>query len=855
MEFSLDQRTAELSVGELADFQIGPRESGDGQSGLWRAQLGTHWHQELRAQMGAEQKSALFEIPLSGKVFHKGWTITLTGRIDQLIPPQEATGTARAPAPARLREIKSVMRALPAEEEELRAEYPGYFAQLATYLALGRLHAPIHEALTPSTPLHGELVFVEAGSGLTQTLAVTAQDENSFQVQLERLTEFLNLRLRARERLRNLSFSPAFAELRPGQETIQQDLAAALREHPVVFFEAPTGFGKTGVLLEQALKRLKSGQHQRVIYLTSKSTGQLQVVRQLGQMTRAERSSTGELNGQTLAAWHVRNKREHCVNAEFHCVRESCRFLNDLERRWKQSDLSRFYLVESTDRSIEALRSAGANACICPYEITRTSLAFNDVWVGDYNYVFAPGNRGLFYDQPGFTPKETLLIIDEAHNLPQRVADAHSHAFNAGDASAAAEALYRCRAYAPLVTAWDHWTHFLRHLKPCEQLPAADQDDGIHLLEQIGKHVSSVPLDYVELGAHTSEMLWQVPSLLSQLERDLPRLWWSPRVAELSITCLDAAEVIGPTLRTFGASILASATFGPPDVFAASCGLEPREFELKTAEGPGKFGALTKRETKKLFKNVSSGAQLLGLKEAEHAERPAIVRAPTPWRDRAYDVAVDLRVETTYQQRTRHMPMTAATIEDLCAAAARSTETRCIAVFFPSYSYAEAVQRSLSEAGSALKVSLQPRAQDLAAQYAWVEESLLLSDALFLVLGSSFAEGIDVLGGRIQTAMVVGPALPEVNAVQKARLAEQSALGRDAAFRRVYQVPGIQKVNQALGRLVRAPGQHARILLHCRRFGESAYASLLGREYQFGKNIHSDEELAEWLEAPAIEDI
>ena len=57
------------------------------------------------------------------------------------------------------------------------------------------------------------------------------------------------------------------------------------------------------------------------------------------------------------------------------------------------------------------------------------------------------------------------------------------------------------------------------------------------------------------------------------------------------------------------------------------------------------------------------------------------------------------------------------------------------------------------------------------------------------------------------------------------------------------------KVNQALGRLVRAPGQHARVILHCRRFLEPDYASLLARDYQFGANLLTDADLAAWLAA------
>src|SRR5436190_19634697 len=87
MIFDLDKRTVALSVGEFSDFSLGPRESpGGGSAGVWRAQLGTHWHNELRARVVAEHASAAeFEIPITGQIFHRGWTLTLTGRIDQIV--------------------------------------------------------------------------------------------------------------------------------------------------------------------------------------------------------------------------------------------------------------------------------------------------------------------------------------------------------------------------------------------------------------------------------------------------------------------------------------------------------------------------------------------------------------------------------------------------------------------------------------------------------------------------------------------------------------------------------------------------------------------------------------------------
>ena len=861
MDFSLDARTASLSVGEFSNFTLGPHDAGGGTSGLWRAQLGTHWHNELRAQATADHAAAAeFEIAIAGRIFHRGWTLALTGRIDQLI---------RATDLLTLREIKTVTRPLPADETELRTDYPEYFVQLATYAALHRL-APA----SPPTALRPELVFVEVGSGLSQTIALTPADDALFRAQLDRLVEFLGLRLRARERLRHLRFRPAFAAPRPGQETTRADLTARFERSPLVLFEAPTGFGKTGVLLEFALGQLRSGHFDRALYLTSKSTGQLQVVRTLAAMIDGE-------GGTPVAAWHVRNKSEHCVNSVFHCVRDSCGYLAGAAERWPASGLARFYLDEHHARDLDTLRAAGRDARICPYEITRAALAFNDVWIGDYNYVFAPRNRGLFFNQPGFTPARTLLLLDEAHNLPARVADACSHAFTAAEAFSVREELHRLRPSAALVTAWDHWCHCLQHLRAADTLPGGNEDDARHLLDQLAKLIPTVPLDYAALGPHAADLLWQIPALVEELTTsDLPRLWWCPRDSELALTCLDAAGAIGRTLREFGGVVLASATLTPTDGFAAACGLDatavagdaapsprpdaptaaraPRLQPTDSPLVPAKLGDLTKRDTKKIFRQLTSAADLLRAEETRDAASPALLRATTPWRDLAYDLAVDARVDTTFQHRSRHYAATAATVAALhesarVALAAQihppDTATPCVAVFFPSYAYAETIAQELARVAPGMRAALQPKLRDLAAQTAWVDESLLLADALFLVLGSSFAESIDALGGRIGHAMVVGPALPEVNAVQRARLAEATRTGltREQAFRRVYQIPGMTKVNQALGRLVRAPGQHARVLLHCQRFLEPSYASLLAPEYQFGVNVLDDDDLSAWL--------
>ena len=262
VNFDLDRRRAQHErrrpVG-LLGRPAGPRRAGPGASGgRSLAPAGTGRSASRRSLEGAD---AEFEVPVKGEIARKGWLVALAGRIDQVVRSADA---------AMLREIKTVTRALPAPEAELRADYPGYFVQLAAYAALRGAREPC------------ELVFVEADSGLAQTVALSRVDDRLLDLQLDRVAEFLDLRLRGRERLRQLRFRPAFASPRHGQEGAAAELRLAIRGgRSAVLLEAPTGFGKTGVLLECALGELREGSFERVLYLTGKSTGQLEVVETL----------------------------------------------------------------------------------------------------------------------------------------------------------------------------------------------------------------------------------------------------------------------------------------------------------------------------------------------------------------------------------------------------------------------------------------------------------------------------------------------------------------------------------------------------------------------------------------------
>lgn len=814
MKIDHARRSATFGIGELATFCPGPQAPGEGGfSARWRMELGAHWHRELRLATPSDAPGHEFEVAVRGTLAHRGWRLELDGRLDQR--QRTLSGTL-------IREIKTTLRTVPRPAADLRAQQPAHFVQLGLYLLIAQL-------AEPTTHFSGELVLVEAATGLQQIVAYGTADETATLAHLDLVTDFLEDRRAALERLRALVWQPAFAQPRPGQETIVAELCAALTPGPgceplpPVVLAAPTGFGKTGVLLEAAFTALRAGRADRVVYLTGKSTGQLQVIATLQKMLAAphpgaERPPLAthlqELETPPLSAWNLRPKREHCINDVYHCTRERCRFLADLPRRYREAGLARFHLFPADARDLSAVRAAGQAACVCPYEIARAALPACEVWLGDFNYLFSPANSRVFQDQPTWEPARTLLIVDEAHHLPARVAEAHSHALSADELHALLAELPDDTP-RPTRRALEQLWSFVAARPATDALDLDAEDDLISALRSALTLLEKHPPDTAALPAPAADLLFRLPDLLAWLtEGSIEKLLWSPTPAALRFTCLDAAPVIGKQLREFGGVVLATATPPPPEVFAAALGLAASGLPPPTAA------------------EISPPVPLLFLQPS------------APWRAKAYDVALDLRVDTTFRRRDQHLATTVTALVDLRAASQEAP----IVGFFPSYAYAEKVLARLAHEQPSLRCVLQPRAADLAAQNVWIDEQLVLSDILCFVLGGSFAEGIDHLGGRISHALVVGPALPEVNAVQRAR---QTALARShgeaEAFRRTYLVPGLQKVNQALGRLVRAPGQRAKVVLHCRRFAEPAYASLLAPEYQLGQHVLESSDLDVWL--------
>ncbi|MBN2069169.1 MAG: hypothetical protein JW739_05980 [Opitutales bacterium] len=405
----------------------------------------------------------------------------------------------------------------------------------------------------------------------------------------------------------------------------------------------------------------------------------------------------------------------------------------------------------------------------------------------------------MFESVSGYNPRQTLLIVDEAHNLPSRTAGNFEHTLAFKEVEDVCIELQLNAVNKALRDACNTLAALLRKIEKSEEIASSFLYELSDILSRIETEFSKTHLEETLFSNSARECIWEYLEALRTLQTtDIELLLWAPENKTLRISCLDAATVIKQQLNPFAQKILMSATLTPPKAFLEACDLAGEDIEF--------------------------------------------IRGSSPWRENAYSVAIDMRVDTRMKERNRYFRPTAQTAIEM-----RIHSLNPVVVFFPSYAYAKSIQWELEMIAPEMRVALQPKGGNLAEQEHFVSNALKFSDFLFLVLGSSFSEGIDLLGGYVDSCMVVGPALPEVNAVQQAKM-HRAVESRDKAFQRIYSIPALTKINQALGRLVRHPDHKAKVLLHCKRFSRDDYHNLLDPVYQNGARITSGNELRIWLE-------
>jgi len=253
------------------------------------------------------------------------------------------------------------------------------------------------------------------------------------------------------------------------------------------------------------------------------------------------------------------------------------------------------------------------------------------------------------------------------------------------------------------------------------------------------------------------------------------------QAAVLRLVCLDPSRGMQPRLDAFAGSVLMSATLEPTQYHQDLLGLDP------------------------------SRAQRLAFSSGWPVENRAVVLAT--------------RVSTAWKDREGHRVRTGELVRDLLASIPGT-----VAVYYPSYAMLRSIA-PLCEMGDRESILQEPGLAD--EQRVGLVNRLSdtsRSCVLHAVLGGIFAEGIDLPGGVLKAVVVVGPALPPVG-LERDLLRRWCEERYGQGFGYAFLVPGMSKVVQAAGRVVRGPEERGMVVLLGRRFGWRDYRALLPEDW------------------------
>lgn len=730
-------------------------------------QAGTDAHVKWQGWRASEDASFAAEVSVKVSVVVRDWECILRGRID---------GLSDEDGRLVVEELKST--ALDGEQLALRQahDWPAYQAQVSLYRYL-------LNAMGKGDAL-GRLVLVSLVDGTRATFEVEEALEET-EAWLRARLEWMVAQREARNawmaQRRGADVPFPHPELRPGQDALVEAARDAVARGRQVLLSAPTGAGKTAAVLQGVLQEAYK-RDKKVFIATAKGTQQRVAEATLSLLKK---------KGLPLRAVSIRAKEKACLNEVVDCRPESCAFADGYFDRIEGAITE---LIDGVARP-EDVKSAGERLRLCPFELALDLSDHADVVVGDYNYVFHP--RTQLRRHFGDGAKDWVVVVDEAHNLPERARDHHSPELRAKDARDAADALEGDDA-----AAFAAWIRLARETETAIR-------DSLHLVEpgrgQRGEAVvelehrvwldlkqryEELAVDYLllrrvkpakdeDLFAQLARGVQDFATVLDQWRRngegeEIASIVRA-RPCSVKLVCLDPSPWLKPRFAELHATLLMSATLSPTRFYVDLCGLD--------------------------------------------VERVVESSHPSPFPAENLEVVLASRISTTYRDRAAHKARTAELITKIIEATPGN-----VAVFYSSFAMLEAISASIEIEGR--EDLAQERRMSEPARLKLVDRLRELGPhrTLHAVLGGIFSEGIDLPGGTLKTAVVVGPALPMVG-LERDLMRGWMEHRYGEGFGYAFLVPGMSRVVQAAGRLVRGPDDRGCVVLVGRRFTWTDYAA------------------------------
>lgn len=770
LSVDLTERRITAAVGELTG-EGANRVIGLGGTGLSRMWLGQELHRRKQSEMQALEPGFTSEVPLTATIEIDGWQVTLVGRADGVLYDQQTA--------SRVDEIKSLHFAV---------DLHGLYAdeRLEPFRHQVRLYAWMLSG--GGSPIEARLVLIDIVTGEEKIERVNWAPEVVeawLRKQVYRLVSAETRRMERLEHLRAVAEKIPFPHpsYRPQQENVGEAVSTTLENGGQLLLQAPTGTGKTAAVLHPTV-RAALARGKRVFYLTAKTLQQRLAVETLQAMQ-------GEGLFRSL---QLRAKSKMCANSETVCHEEFCPWAKEYGLKLIRTGLLPTLLERSPHQDPDAIYDTAFNHEVCPFEVSLDLLPDIDVVVCDYNYVFDPTiGLGALVDSHALT--DSVLVIDETHNLVDRSREYYSPALFRNEIQRAIEFLGQRdhRVFLDLARICSELANFVSATVD-ESFGSREHGDKVSVFDNEPLADMRIALDGAMLQYFLYKRendLWLSDDPVMDVFLALTRFH---RVLSLGgdefvhlarrnqaegdsikIFCRDASRFTGEVLKAAAGVVAMSATLEPFDFYKDLLGFDPE------------------------------------------ATTEISVASPFPESNRMIVNIPD--VDTTWRARARFHDAVASWIVRL-APSGRNT-----LVLFPSYAYLTAVHERLQATEHKI-VAQHPGSTDELQHE--VLQSLTSSDAhmVLAVLGGIFAEGVDYPGDMLSQVVVVSPGLPQFN-TERQLLKEYYEETYGHGFSYAFLVPGMTRVVQAAGRLIRSETDRGVIVLIGRRFQDGRHARFL----------------------------
>ncbi len=761
-----DAHTLDLGVRDLVE--VGDRRArvAAALSDRARMRAGAELHRERQA---AREESVESEVTLRHSVVVRGWTCTVHGRAD-LVAEEDGRTVVE--------EIKSTL--LDGDALARAQGFPAWERQLAFYVSFAAA------ARRPDPVGRLRVVSLVDGAERVSTVPLDPALDAWMVGRLDALVHAREERLAWQARRRAGPVRFAHDELRPGQDAIVAAVADAVHEGRHLLLVAPTGVGKTAAVLQGAL-RATAATGARLWWATARTTQQGMVERTVAEMAA---------RGTPVRAVTLRAREKACRRLGEPCDPGTCPLLAPPPER-VEAALDALVALGTPDA--DALAGVAAACQLCPYDLAQDWLLRCDLVIADYNYVFDPGVR--LRDALADAPH--VVVVEEAHQLPDRAMEWGSPAIDSALVAAALAGL-------PSDAAWEPFRALAREigeaLAEAALLSTGEGDATAVIVEAnvrrwtaLRDAVDDLGIAHaalratVEVGDPWVTLARAVHRFGAALERagEETVALWSPAPAilagtrhelpggRLALSCRDPSRVLAPAFAEARATVSISATLAPTWFYRDRCGLDPDRVD-------------------------------------EH-------EVPSPFPPERRRVLVVGGLSTEYKHRARDRDRIVDVVSRTLAAVPGNA-----AVFFGSFEQLRDVMGAVDLSGRELleQTASMDEAERARLLDRMREPTAPLPRVLAGVLGGLFAEGVDLPGDALRAVLVVGPALPPPTLERKLLSAwYEERFGE--GFPLAYVQPGMTRVVQAAGRVVRRPEDRGVVVLICQRFLRNAYAERL----------------------------